>query len=232
MKVDRVNINEIVSSEELGLPKRVDVAFEWTSALLERFHTNDELKKILILKKGLVQEIVDELLPLSIYSGEEYAGSDFFLKFYPGSTNSFDGEVIDKEGKLIERLEVTMAVDGYQRALQGESLLQLGHSPIYHTPEYSGKYQEREILESQPELICSSEIIRRHSSQILEVYEKKSRNISKYPDTNLLIAIDLGLLLDFECDQIINAAKIENSSFPRVSLVDITSKRVWRLYEK
>lgn len=223
-------LNSIVAETELSSPVPVEHAYDYANSLLKRFHANERLKHILILRKGVVQEIVEEFVPLSIYSSLVYSSQGCLLKFFPGSKQSFDGQIVDLKGDVIETIEVTMAVDGYKRVLQGESLIKFGHSPIYQTPEYRGNARERVLYESEAEMVSIEEVIESHICQILRAYEKKAKHIQKYPDTTLLIATDLGLLLENERQEIISSVNLKSSEFPKVILVDITTKKIWQMY--
>ena len=55
---------------------------------------------------------MDEIRPLSKYAMHAYNDPKIYLKYYPDTKNSFDADFIDADKNLIERVEVTMAIDG------------------------------------------------------------------------------------------------------------------------
>lgn len=62
------------------------------------------------LKKGNYKKIIDELVPLSIYARFAYT-EDYKIKYVIGS-QGYDAVVYDKDGKEVEKVEITAPQDG------------------------------------------------------------------------------------------------------------------------
>ncbi|WP_108649546.1 hypothetical protein [Dongshaea marina] len=224
-----MNTPDIVTKEELKSPIKTNEAEVWVQCLLKRFHQTEESKQFYFLKKGIVQDIVDELLPLSKYATYAYDNPDIYLKFYPGSLTSYDADFIDINGRLIERVEVTMALDGQQERIQSECLIKHGFTPIYQTPKFSGKAKDREIEEWGHDLIESDVVIKQQAELIQSVYNKKVNKIHKYPNTTLLIGMNAHLLMSWEYEEIIGKIVLNKPTFQSVKLVNIANGQFWDL---
>lgn len=202
---------------------------DWINSLLCRFHVSEDAKQYLILRKGIVQEIFDELIPLAKYAKHQYNDPDVFLKFYPGSKTSFDADFVDNSGNLLERVEVTMAVKGQQNRIQREALIKYGHSSFFHTPNYSGNKKNRVINEPECCIIDSSDIIAEQSTLLQTAYNKKHSKLHKYPDTTLLIGLNIPLLMNWEYEQVIRDFHIHKNTFTSIKCVEITTGKYWFL---
>ncbi len=224
-----MKFNNLINKEELSEPIRSDKAFEWVESLLLRFHESDQSKDFFRLKKGITQELLDELYPLGKYAKSHYNDPEIFLKFYPGSSTSFDADFINPEGNLIERVEVTMAIDGQQQRIQSEAINEFGHSPIYQTPKYSGNAKNRVLEETETVTISSDEIFIIQSKRIQEAYAKKHNNIHKYPNMTLLIGVDIPLFMEWEYQRIIDQFEVLENSFKSIKCVNVSSNHCWIL---
>lgn len=222
-------MNNLVNEAELRKPIICNEAEQWVQMLLHRFHKSEETKQYLFLKRGIIQELIDELIPLSKYASRVYADSEVFLKFYPGTTTSFDADFVDKNDKLIERVEVTMAIDGQQKRIQAEALVKYGHTRIHETPKYSGKMRNRIIEEPESHITSSSAIIERQTLLLQEAYLKKHKNLHKYPETTLLIGVDIPLFMDWEYKKIMDGFRIMDKTFKSIKCVNVSSNHYWCL---
>ena len=115
-------MNEILKTEELRINIRSDEALSWVNSLIIRFDESNESREFLRLKKGITKELLDELLPLGKYASKHYNDPEIYLKFYPGSETSYDADFVNKDNHLVERVEVTMAIDGQQSRIQSEDI--------------------------------------------------------------------------------------------------------------
>jgi hypothetical protein len=224
-----MNPNDIVKPAEIGVPIGTDKALLWVESLIKRFYVSKEAKDFIILKNGITQEILDELLPLGKYAKHHYDDPNILLKYYPGTENSFDADFININDELIERVEVTMALDGQQSRLQSESIIKFGHSSVYHTPIHSGTLKNRVLTESEGATIGSDEIIDLQVSRIQSAYEKKHKNIAKYPETTLLIGVDIPLFMEWEYQNIIERFNVLENTFHSIKCVNTSSNHCWHL---
>lgn len=224
-----MSFDKFVTESEMRSLIPSNEAEDWVNSLLRRFHTSEDSKQYLILRKGVVQEIFDELIPLVKYAKHRYNDPQVFLKFYPGSKTSFDADFVDNNGNLLERVEVTMAVDGQQNRIQAEALIEYGHSTVFHTPNYSGKAKDRVIDEPECCIIGSSDIIVEQARLLQTAYNKKHSNLHKYPDTTLLIGLNIPLLMNWEYEQVIRDFCVHENTFTSIKCVEVTSGKYWSL---
>jgi hypothetical protein len=224
-----MNPNSLIKDNELRNLIRSDKALEWVESLMIRFHDSKENLEFIRLKNGVTQELLDELLPLGIYAKNNYNKPNIFLKYYPGSVTSYDADFIDQNGDLIERVEVTMAINGQQSRIQAEAINKYGHSSVYHTPEYSGKSKKRKIKKSDVVTIESDSIVELYVERIQEAYVKKHENLNKYPETTLLIGVDIPLFMESKYQAIIESFKILENTFNSIKCVNTSSNHYWCL---
>jgi len=213
--------NDLITESELRKPIKTTEAEKWVRSLLERYHDTEDKKRYLILKNGIVKKVVDELIPLSRYSKHEYNQSSIYLKYYPDSRQSFDAEFIDKNNNVIERVEVTMAISGQNRRIQDEHFIKYSHTPLFKTLKSSGKVGDRVLNEHELSCIDQETIIKIQSDLLQSAYDKKQCNITKYPDTTLLIGLDIPVHMKSEFHQIINTFKPEINTFKAIKCVSI-----------
>lgn len=216
------------------MPIQCSYVETWIEELLNSFHKTEELKSILVNRERQVAEIVYELLPLSKYINAYFKKSGHFLYFYPGSAQSFDAEIKDKEGSLIEKIEVTMAIDGQSDRIKTECSIAHGIAPVIKTPVYSGNARNRKISADTTLLAEPEDVITHYKDLIQLVFDKKHDKLYKYPNTILLIAFEAPrFFLDkWEFDEIIKSLKISDNTFNKVVVVNISSDQHWLLNEK
>ncbi|MCK4622559.1 MAG: hypothetical protein KAT62_10160 [Desulfuromonadales bacterium] len=205
------------------------MALKWAHSLLARFHEPKEAIEFQRLKKGITQELHDELIPLGKYAKSHYNNPEIYLRFYSGSETSYDAEFVDKDERLIERVEVTMAIDGQQARIQSEAINKFGHSPVYQTPNYTGTSKNRSLGETESVTISSDTIIEIQAERLKSAYLKKHKNIHKYPNTTLLIGVDIPLFMEWEYQRIIENFQPLNNTFQSIKCVNISSEHCWHL---
>ncbi len=227
-------VKALITDEKLKIPIQCCRVETWVEELLNSFHKTEGLKSILVNRERQVAEIVYELLPLSKYINAYFKKSDHLLYFYPGSAQSFDAEIKNKAGNLIEKIEVTMAIDGQSDKIKTECSIVHGIAPVIKTPEYSGNAKNRKISADTTLLAEPEDVINHYKDLIQSAFNKKHENLYKYPNTVLLIAFEVRkFFLDkWEFDEIIKSLNIPNNTFNKVVVVNISSDQYWLLKEK
>ncbi len=219
-----------ITNKELATPIKTKDAEVWVQSLLKRYHVTRESRDFLIQRKGVTNEIIKELIPLSKYCSRKYSCEGYLLKFYPGSEQSFDAEIIKDNGDLVERIEVTLAIDGYQNSIQAEALVEFGTAPMFRTPLYEGVGRKRRLLEnSEYDFIDNDEWINKLAVLIQKSYNKKHGNIHKYPETTLLIGVDIALASNGEASQVLSCFTLSPNTFEKVYCVNISGLQLWEL---
>ena len=221
--------NSLIDKEEISRLVPSCQVEQWVVSLLERYYSSRELIDFIRLKKGVTQELLEELLPLGKYASSYYKDSNVFLQFYPGTKNSFDADFVDFDGNLIERIEVTMAINGMQSRIQSEAINTFGHSCVYHTPKYTGSVKNRIISEPECKTIGSEEIIQIQAGWLNEAYCKKHKKLHKYPNATLLIGMDIPLFMEWEYQKIMDMFTPKPNTFKKVVCVNTSSNHSWRL---
>lgn len=221
----------MITAQELRKPIACDDVDSWVESLQQRFHVSEEWKTRLKFRKRPVDEVVYELVPLSKYINVFHKTPDLKLYYFPGSGQSFDAEIRKINGEILERIEVTMAIDGYGETIKTECLLEHGIAPIIKTPEFTGLSKSRVISENTSCIAESEDVILHYSGLIQGAFNKKQENIDKYPNTTLLIGIEVQefFLEPWEFDAILELIKIPKDTFDKVILVNISSDQYWKL---
>lgn len=78
------------------------------------------------LKKGLYKELIDELVPLSIFCDLQY-NDDFVVNLIVGS-QPYDAEVKNKDGVVVEKIEITTPCDGTSNAEEARQVVDIGYA--------------------------------------------------------------------------------------------------------
>jgi hypothetical protein len=78
-------------------------------------------------KKGLYKEFIDELTPLSIFCELYYKENNVNINLKLGN-QTFDAEVTDEKGNLIEKIEITTPHNGKKSAKEYRQVIDKGFS--------------------------------------------------------------------------------------------------------
>jgi hypothetical protein len=214
-----------VSLDELEVPIVAWHAYEWAQNLLKRYHYDDESRRMLQLGKGTVSKILGEVLPLAVYARQRKDFEDVYLHYFSSSSQSFDAEFRTREGELVERTEVTIAINGLEEQIRRETIEQHGWSPGFGLNEYAGSVRNREIPEPEHRLHGQEEAVANLKSLVESAYAKKVRNIDKYPGTSLVIGVDcFALNSKAEFQEVISPVVATKTPFEAVNVVDINGR--------
>ncbi|MDF0750152.1 hypothetical protein NLU14_07890 [Marinobacter sp. 71-i] len=214
-----------VSLAELEVPIVAWDAYEWVQNLLERYHYDDESRRILQLGKGTVSKILEEVLPLAVYAKERIDFENVYLHYFASSSQSFDAEFRTGKGELVERTEVTIAINGFEEQIRRETIEQHGWSPGFGLNEYIGSVRNREIPEPEHRLHGQEEAVENLKNLVASAYSKKLENIDKYPGTSLLIGVDCFVLNSTsEFQKVISPVVGLKTPFEAVNIVDTNGR--------
>ncbi|HEY9833175.1 MAG TPA: hypothetical protein V6D26_21660 [Stenomitos sp.] len=220
-----------VTIEELEIPIIAWDAYEWAQNLLKRYHRDDESGRMLRLSKGIVSKILEEILPLAVYAGQRSDFKDVYLHYFASSGQSFDAEFRTGEGELIERTEVTIAFDGFEEQIRRETIERYGWSPGFGLNEYAGSVRNRAIPEPEHRIYGQQEAVAKLKSLVESSYTKKVAEITKYPDTSLVIGVDCFVLnSQTEFQEVISSVVATDCPFDAVNIVD-TNKRFYHCHK-
>lgn len=210
-----------VSLEELEVPILAWQAYEWTQNLLKRYHHDEESRRMLQLGKGAVSKILGEVVPLAVYARQRKEFEEVYLHYFASSSQSFDAEFRTRDGELVERTEVTIAINGLEEQIRRETIEQHGWSPGFGLNEYAGNVRNRKIPEPGHRLHGQEEAVANLKSLVESAYAKKVGNIDKYPGTSLVIGVDCFVLNSrVEFLEVIAPVLAYKTPFEAVNIVD------------
>lgn len=218
-------MSQPVSLDELEVPIVAWDAYEWAQNLLKRYHNDDESRRMLQLGKGTVSKILEEVLPLAVYASQREDFEDVYLHYFASSSQSFDAEFRTRESDLVERTEVTIAINGFEEQIRRETIEQYGWSPGFGLNKHAGSVRNREIPEPEHRLHGQEEAVASLKSLVESAYAKKVGNINKYPGTSLVIGVDcFALNSRSEFKEVISSVVGTKTPFDAVNFVDTNGR--------
>jgi len=221
----KVCVSQPVAIDELEVPIVAWDAYEWVQNLLKRYHYDDESRQMLQLGKGTVSKILEEVLPLAVYARQRKDFKNVYLHYFASSSQSFDAEFRTGESELVERTEVTIAINGFEEQIRRETIERHGWSPGFGLNEYAGSVRNREIPEPENRLHGQEEAVAKLKSLVESAYAKKVRNIDKYLGTSLVIGVDCFVLNSrAEFQEVISPVVGTKTPFEAVNIVDTNGR--------
>lgn len=136
-------MHEPITLEELGSSRPVASFRSWIESLCARYKT-PEFNQYFVARRGLTNKLQGELVPLGQFCHHmAHEHQDCQLKYFPTTGQSFDAQILSKDGSVKEVLEVTLACDGYRDAIAGEYLNKYGLAPLWVPLSHSGRRNSR-----------------------------------------------------------------------------------------
>jgi hypothetical protein len=188
-------VREPVAIEELTSTLPLACVMPWVEGLCSRYKS-PEWNNFFVEKRGLTNRLQGELVPLAFlcdHLAPQRANS--FLKYFPGSGQSFDAQVLKLDGSVEEVLEVTLACDGYRDAIAGEYLKKYGWVPLWIPLSYSGKRNSRELPLPEIQSMDAEQIVEDTLILVRSAIEAKSTS-GKYENISLVVGFEDFRLLD------------------------------------
>ena len=226
-----MSLSDIIKPDELSQIVKCSDALEQYEKLLGRFATNVETAKYLRLKKGIAQELVDEFAPLCIYAQEYHGNSNNLMKYRYETDQSFDGEILNDKKEVLEQLEITCAVDGYNERLRMERLNKEGIANAFGEVKYTGRKENRVFLEEGIKLVSKNQLENHYKELVEAAYRSKKNKTGKYNGMILLIAIEDFLVKECNMDNIVEGLSLAKDRFSSIFLVNISSREIRQLSE-
>ena len=192
-------MREPVDTAELNVVLKLGEFRPWVESLCERYK-NPEWNDHFVAKRGLTNRIQGELIPLALLCFHlTTLRSNSYLKYFPGSTQSFDAQMLSADHSVEEVLEVTLACDGYRDSIAGEYLKKHGWAPLWIPLEYSGRKNSREISLPVIRSMSTHQIIEDGLTLVRNAVDTKSVS-GKYQNTSLVVGFEDFRLrnIDFE----------------------------------
>lgn len=132
------SLTEILDAKNYEKPRFADELYEWAQKknceISQWSHQYSSSKKDRIYKhtelsKGLVQKFTEEMLPLSYFAKKFYNGNKEILFQASAENKPYDAIFINKDGKVIKKIEITTASKNEKWGLQKELLIENGRAP-------------------------------------------------------------------------------------------------------
>ncbi len=224
-----MSINDIIKPDELSQLIKCSEALDVYENLINRFSTSHETAEYLRLKNGIAQELVDEFAPFSIYAHQCHGNSNNLMKYYYDTNQSFDGEILNAKAELLERVEITCAIDGHNESVRMERLNKEGMANVFGTVSYTGKKGNREFDEEEIQTVSSTQLETHYIELIDSAYLKKKNKVGKYDGMILLIAIEDFLVKGHNMDKIVSRLSLSKDRFSSIYLINICSKDIRKL---
>lgn len=184
------DLDQIVTLEELSIPIRTEEVNNWVRKLCSRYHGSDSYLAYLNEQQGVPKKILGELLPIAnLINFKSIPYQEAYLHYYPYGTTSFDAEIKDYQGNIVEKIEVTQACNGYQERLEREKLRGHGIANIWIYENRKDQRFQKDPLDPEIGTISSDQITKDGINLIQEAVRRKSIP-GKYPNTSLLVSFD------------------------------------------
>lgn len=224
-----MSISDIVEPDELSQLIKCSDALNAYESLISRFSSSNETAEYLRSKKGIAQELVDEFAPFCIYAYQCHGDSNNLMKYYYDTNQSFDGEILNAKTELLERVEITCAIDGHNESVRMERLNEKGMANAFGKVKYIGKKGNREFAAEEVKTVSSTQLEALYIELIYCAYLKKKNKTGKYDGMILLIAIEDFLVKEHNMDKIISELYLSKDRFRSIFLINISSKDIRKL---
>lgn len=188
-------MREPIAIEELSSTHALADVRPWVEGLCARYK-NPDWNDHFVAKRGLTNRLQGELVPLALlcdHLAPDCPGS--YLKYCPGSAQSFDAQVLAADGTVEETLEVTLACDGYRDSIAGEYLKKYGWAPLWVPLAYSGRRNARDLPLPKVFSMSSDQIVEDGLVLVRDAVEAKSIS-GKYGNASLVVGLEDFRLLD------------------------------------
>ena len=188
-------VREPVALEDLSCTLPLAGVRPWVEDLCLRYK-NPEWNDYFVGKRGLTNRLQGELVPLAFLCDHVAVDrANALLRYFPGSGQSFDAQVLTPDGRVEEVLEVTLACDGYRDSIAGEYLKKYGWAPLWIPLSYSGKRQSRELPLPEMQSMNAEQIVEDGLVLVRNAVEAKSSS-GKYRNMSLVVGFEDFRLLD------------------------------------
>lgn len=117
------SLEKKLSIEDFSLKRSPKNLLCWSLNQFEKIKTKSE-KDYFLKRKGLTKVLIEEIYPLALFCSSYYQENEVLIKPNIGNEN-FDAIVFKNtlKEKILEKIEITQAIDGYEDSLKRELLL-------------------------------------------------------------------------------------------------------------
>jgi len=180
-----------ITKEELEMPRKASEIRRWVNAKIEGIGATTEGKRAVRFREGLTKELVEEALPLGIFSERYFNSSDQVTVQHIIGNQSYDATIDDqrKAKTTLKYLEITQAHEGEDAHLRMLKLEEEGHVNSLGTVTKHGTKHTGITIEVENEAVEHAVTLSNELQRIRDAAERKSGK--NYPDdTGLIIVCD------------------------------------------
>ena len=154
--------------------------------------------------------------------GGSLLSGDLFVKMYPDRKEPYDADIVSAKDDVIERFEITMAIDGHEESVRIEYLSEYGRADVFWPVQFNGKKGNRRYFNTDTEAYSNTD----HDNKQIEIFnktfKKKILKKDRYEDVSLLIGIDcVAKLTNSYWNEVKNTIVQEKGPFNNIYIADI-----------
>jgi hypothetical protein len=183
--------NFLVTKDELTVERTPDELIAWIQQKFQEIERIEGGKKAARMRKGYCKQLVEEILPLSIFATHVYSGKSH-ITFRPVIGNqNYDVLITDRSVSPpnISRLEITQAHEGEAGFLRRLLLQDQGWAPASGAIEKTGTKNTGIKLKASMDARDFEDIVAELVCLVTEAFERKLNRIYEQ-GTALLIMFD------------------------------------------
>jgi len=182
--------NERVSQEELTKKRTPSELWNWLLQKVDQICSTDEGIEDFRLQKGLVKQLVEEVVPLAIFGKHKFGDTDQILMEPVIGNQSYDAVVTDLRTKPASQsyIEITQSHEGENNYWRRRQLLTNGYVFPYAPVIKKGTKKNRTVSIA-PKATPVEERVKSELGRILDAVQKKE-HIDYPTNTSLIIFFD------------------------------------------
>lgn len=178
-----------LSKEEIEKPRSAKQLLPWVISKLEELASTPEGQRAIRLREGLAKDLVEEALPLGIFSEKHFKGSRCVRIQHVLGNQNFDAIIKDRRLKKssLKFIEITQAHEGENAHLRMIHLEEKGHTSILGKVKKSGTKNTGLTIEIESEAVSHNSVV---DSEIERIHDAAQRKSDKqYPDNTGLVIV-------------------------------------------
>lgn len=174
-----------ISKDDIEQYRTIGELNSWIKDVFDSIHSDDSKTAIRLKTSPEIKTLIEEIIPINIFSQKYFNGEDISIKPIVGN-QSYDAKI--KGSELIDYLEVTRAINGYDEILRNEHLDKHGSVPALGKFEVLGtKASGSRKVDFVHECVSHNDTMNNTKQLILEAVNKKICAQEKYNEKIFLI---------------------------------------------
>jgi len=181
----------LLTKEELETPRTACEILDWVTNAIESFHETKELRAAAREGKFFAKELIEEALPIALFSSRYYGASGEVLITHVLGSQQYDATVEDRRAQPspIQFIETTVSDWSYEESLRVELLNRNGSVPAYGEVHAKGPKGNRSKLRAESGTLKHADVREQHIAGVISAVKRKADK--PYPDgTALVVRVD------------------------------------------